>query len=54
MEVDLNDRIFDVPQYVRTGEHLIQEIRTLDDALDFLEEWPVNLQGPIYETALWA
>jgi hypothetical protein len=54
MEVTVNDRDFDVPLYVRTGEHLIQEITTLDDALDFLEEWPANLQGPIYETALRA
>ena len=50
----MNDRAFDAPIYIRTGEHLIQEIITLDDALDFLEEWPSNLQGPIYQTALQA
>ena len=50
----MNDRNFDDALFVRTGEYLIQEIRTLDDALDFLEEWPANLQGAIYQTALRA
>jgi hypothetical protein len=54
MEVSVNERAFDVPVFVRSGEHYVQEICSLDDALDFLEEWPRNRQGPIYETALRA
>lgn len=50
----MNDRTFDAPVYVRDGKHLIQEIRSLDDALDFLEDWPLNRRGPIYETAMRA
>jgi hypothetical protein len=50
----VNDRVFETPIFVKSGEHLIQEIRSLDDAMDFLEEWPRNRQGPIYETALRA
>jgi hypothetical protein len=54
MEVKVNDRTFDAPVYVKRAEHLIQEIHSLDDALDFLEEWPRKRRGPIYETALKA
>ncbi len=50
----MNDRVFDVPVFVRTGEHLIQEILSLDDALDFLDEWPLSRKGTIYQTALRA
>lgn len=50
----MNDRVFDVPLFVKSGQHLIQEIATLDDAVDFLEDWPLNRRGPIYETALRA
>jgi hypothetical protein len=54
MEVTVSDRAFDVPVFVKNGAHFIQEICSLDDALDFLEEWPRNRRGPIYETALRA
>jgi len=54
MEVTVNDRVFDAPVFVKGGEHFIQEITSLDEALDFLEEWPRNRRGPIYETALRA
>jgi hypothetical protein len=54
MEVYVNDRVFDAPVFVKDGKHLIQEICSLDDALDFLEDWPLNRRGPIYETALRA
>ena len=50
----MNDRVFDAPVFVKAGKHLIQEICSLDDALDFLEDWPLNRRGPIYETALRA
>jgi len=50
----MSDKHFDSPVFVRTGEHLVQEIASLHDALDFLHEWPASLQGPIYETALRA
>lgn len=45
---------FGSPVFVRTGEQLIQEVASIHDALDFLDEWPENLRGPIYETALRA
>ena len=54
MEVTVNDRVFDAPVFVKGSEHFIQEITSLDEALDFLEEWPRNRRGPIYEIALRA
>lgn len=50
----MNDRVFVLPVFVKSGKHLVQEICSLDEALDFLEEWPRNRRGPIYETALRA
>lgn len=50
----MNDRMFDSPVFVRTGNSLVQEIACLEDALEFLYEWPKNRRGAIYETALRA
>ncbi|TGQ51870.1 DUF982 domain-containing protein [Mesorhizobium sp. M1C.F.Ca.ET.193.01.1.1] len=50
----MNDRIFDSPVFVKSGNSLIQEIACIEDALEFLYEWPKHKRGPIYETALRA
>lgn len=50
----MNDRMFDSPVFVRSGDSLIQEITCLEDALEFLYDWPKNRRGPIYDTALRA
>ena len=50
----MNDRVFDSPVFVKGAPHFIQEIASLDGAVDFLEEWPSDRRGPIYETALRA
>lgn len=50
----MNDRMFDSPVFVKSGDGLIQEIACLEDALEFLYEWPQNQRGTIYETALRA
>lgn len=50
----MNDRMFDSPVYVKSGNSLVQEIVCLEDALEFLYEWPKNRRGTIYETALRA
>jgi hypothetical protein len=31
--------------------HTIEEIYSVDQALDFLQEWPVGRQGPLYQAA---
>jgi len=50
----MNDRMFDSPVFVKSGSSLVQEIACLEDALEFLYEWPKNRRGAIYETALRA
>jgi hypothetical protein len=50
----MNDLMFDSPVFVKTGNSLIQEIACLEDALEFLYEWPKNKRGPIYHTAVRA
>lgn len=50
----MSDRMFDSPVFVKAGESLIEEIACLEDALEFLYEWPKNRRGVIYETALRA
>ena len=50
----MSDRTFDNPLFVKDGNHLIQEITCLEDALEFLYEWPKNKRGPIHQTALRA
>ena len=50
----MNDRMFDSPVFVKSGSSFIQEIACIEDALEFLYEWPKNRRGPIYDTALRA
>ncbi|TGQ67413.1 DUF982 domain-containing protein [Mesorhizobium sp. M00.F.Ca.ET.186.01.1.1] len=50
----MNDHLFKSPVFVKNATDLIQEIACLEDALEFLYEWPKNRRGPIYETALRA
>lgn len=50
----MNDRMFNSPVFVKDGNSLIQEIACLEDALEFLYEWPQKRRGPIYQTALRA
>ncbi len=50
----MNDRMFDSPVFVKNGNSLIQEIACLEDALEFLYEWPKPRRTPIYQTAVRA
>jgi hypothetical protein len=54
LEELMSERTFDDPVFVMNGNRLIQEIACLEDALEFLYEWPKNRRGPIYRTALRA
>lgn len=47
----MSDRMFDSPVFVKAGKSLIEEIACLEDALEFLYEWPKYRRGVIYETA---
>lgn len=47
----MSDRFFDSPIFVRDGKNLVQEIAGLQDAIDFLREWPDGERDVIYEIA---
>jgi hypothetical protein len=53
-EDEMNDKLFDSPVFVKGGSLTIVEIASLRDAIDFLEEWPIELQDVPYETILRA
>ncbi|MGS1096172.1 DUF982 domain-containing protein [Aquamicrobium terrae] len=50
----MSTRTFDSPVFVKNGDRLVQEIACLEDALEFLYDWPRNRRGPIHATALRA
>jgi hypothetical protein len=45
--------LFDQPIYVKRT-NFIQEIACVEDALDFLEEWPLEERNLVYEVTLKA
>ncbi|UCI16710.1 DUF982 domain-containing protein [Mesorhizobium sp. B2-1-8] len=47
----MSEKTFESPVFVRAAEGLIREIACLEDAFDFLDEWPSHRRGVIYETA---
>jgi hypothetical protein len=51
LEEVMNDRLFDRPVFVKNARLIVQEIACLDEALDYLDEWPSNRRGPIFDTA---
>jgi hypothetical protein len=49
MEVLMSDRLFDSPVFVKDGPYLIREIACVEDAIDYLYEWPEHDRDVIYE-----
>ncbi len=45
----MSDRLFDSPIFVRDGNYLVQEIAGVEDAIDFLHDWPDDDRDVIYE-----
>jgi hypothetical protein len=54
MEETMNNRDFDRPVFVNNGQLMVEEIVCLADAFAFLEQWPKDLRGPVYNTAFRA
>lgn len=46
----MNDKLFESPVFVKDGNFTILEIASLGDAIDFLNECPVELPDVPYET----
>jgi hypothetical protein len=51
LEVSMSERTFESPVFVRAAQGLVQEVACLEDARDFLHEWPRHRRGVIHETA---
>ncbi|MFB8343708.1 DUF982 domain-containing protein [Brucella cytisi] len=45
----MSDRLFDSPVFVKDGRYLIQEVASIEDAIDFLFELPDETRDIIYE-----
>ncbi len=43
---------FEKPVYLKAGKYLVQEIGSVHDAIDFLEDWPERDRDLIHEVAL--
>ena len=45
----MSDRLFDNPVYVKDGGLVVQQIQSVADALEFLEEWPTERRSMMFE-----
>lgn len=48
----MNTGCFEKPVYLKDGKHLIREISTVLDAIEFLEDWPEKSRDVLHEVAL--
>lgn len=48
----MNSKVFDRPVYLKERKELIREITCLEDAIDFLEEWPEKDRDIVYDATL--
>ena len=49
MEEAMNEELFDSPVYVKDGNLVVRQIQCIGDALDFLEQWPHDKRGMVFE-----
>lgn len=45
----MNDKLFDSPVYVKDGSLVVRQIQSIGDALDFLEQWPLDKRSMVFE-----
>lgn len=45
-------KLFDRPVYLKERKDLVREIIAVEEAIDFLEDWPERERDLIHETAL--
>ncbi|MGX5829252.1 DUF982 domain-containing protein [Mesorhizobium sp. 43Arga] len=50
----MNAEAFGTPIFVKRAAYIVQEIASLADGIDFLNEWPEDRRDVIHETALRA
>ena len=49
MEEAMNEKLFDSPVYVKDGNLVVRQIQCIEDAVDFLEHWPQDKRGMVFE-----
>lgn len=49
-EFDVNT--FTRPVYLKDGRHMVREIASVDDAIDYLEDWPERERDILHEATL--
>ena len=45
----MNEKLFDSPVYVKDGNLVVRQIQSIEDAVDFLEQWPQDKRGMVFE-----
>ena len=45
-------KLFDRPVYLKEAKDLVREIAALEDAIDFLEDWPERKRDLLHEVTL--
>lgn len=50
----MSAEVFSSPIFVKRSAYIVQEIAGLEDAIDFLNEWPENRRNSTYQAALRA
>jgi hypothetical protein len=48
----MSDGTFGRPVYLKDGKYLVREITSVDDAIDFLFNWPEDKRDVLHEAAL--
>lgn len=48
----MNEKTFDRPVYLKEGKYLVREITGIEDAIDFLEEWPEKGRDLMHDVTL--
>lgn len=48
----MTDGAFGKPIYLKDGKYLVREITSVDDAIDFLYDWPEDKRDILHEAAL--
>jgi len=48
----MREKSFEKPVYLKEKQDLVREIISLEDAIDFLEEWPEEKRDIIHEATL--
>jgi hypothetical protein len=52
IELEMILKLFDRPVYLKERKDLVREITSVEDAIDYLEEWPERERDLVHDVAL--